>query len=185
MRLFFRTEQGVHFHDEPFQPFILAGDPALISGCRVPCSVRKLEGDALFCYQLLFESWADCLTARDFLMSRTGLGPSAVDAPYLFISDLSHQFLLSTGITLFKGMEFDGLHCLALDIETFCAEGYRFPNPNRPEDRIISIALKDSHGNETVLRGDRLTEPELLMALNDAIHRSDPDVISRPQYFPF
>lgn len=185
VRLFFRTAQGVHFHDEPFQPFILVSNPALISGCRAPCAVRKLAGEAQLCYQLLFESWTDCLAAKDFLAQRTGRSATAADAPYLFISDLSHQFLLSTGTTLFKGMEFDDLHCLVLDIETFCAEGYRFSNPERPEDRIISIALKDSHGKETVLRGDQLAEQELLKGLNDAIRRSDPDVIIGHNIFRF
>ncbi len=185
MRLFFRTEQGVHFHDEPFQPFILVSDPALLTGCRAPCSVRQLRGEDLFRYQLRFDSWADCLTARDFLVSKTGLGPGMAEAPYLFISDLSHQYLLATGTTLFKGMEFQDLRCLTLDIETFCADGYTFSNPDRPEDRIISIAFSDSHGGRTVLRGDRLSEPELLLALNDAIHQGDPDVIVGHNIFRF
>jgi len=67
VRLFFRTAQGVHFQDDPFQPFILVSDPALISGSQVPCSVRRLEGEDLFRYQLQFESWSDCLKSRDFL----------------------------------------------------------------------------------------------------------------------
>ena len=185
MRLFFRTASGVQFHDEPFRPFILVSDPALVTGCRAPCSVRRLEGDETFRFQLLFDSWGDCLTARDHLASRTGKSQTAVDAPYLFISDLSHQYLLSTGTTLFKGIEFCDLHCLTLDIETFCAEGYTFSNPDRPDDRIISIACKDSHGGETVLRGDRLTEREQLLALNDLIHTCDPDVIIGHNIFRF
>ncbi|MDD2582981.1 MAG: DNA polymerase domain-containing protein [Desulfuromonadaceae bacterium] len=185
IRLFFRTAGRVHFHDEPFQPFILVGDPALVSGCRVPCAVRQLAGDGFFRCQLLFDSWNDCLTARDFLVTKTGKGYSAPDAPYLFLPDLSHQYMLASGITLFKGLEFTELRCLALDIETACAEGYGFSNPERQEDRIISVALKDSHGEETVLRGDRLTEPELLQALNGAIQRCDPDVITGHNIFRF
>ena len=185
MRLFFRRAGRVHFHDEEFHPFILISDPGLVSGCRVPCAVRQLEGDGLFCYQLQFDSWTDCLTARDFLAAKTGKRPGAAEAPYLFLSDLSHQYLLSSGATLFKGMEFADLRCLALDIETDCAAGYGFSNPERPEDRILSIALKDSHGEETVLRGDQLSEPELLQALNSAIHRHDPDVITGHNIFRF
>ncbi|MBI2354105.1 MAG: DNA polymerase II [Deltaproteobacteria bacterium] len=185
VRLFFRTAHGVHFRDDPFHPFILVSDPALVGGCRAPCSVRQLEGADFFRYQLLFDSWADCLTARDFLAAKTGFGVGAAEAPYLFISDLVHQYLLTTGTTLFKGMEFPDLRSLTLDIETFCAEGYRFSNPDRGEDRIISIALADSHGGEIVLRGDRLSEPEMLLALNDAIHKSDPDVIVGHNIFRF
>ena len=185
VRLFFRTPQGVHFHDDQFHPFILVSDPTLISGSSVPCSIRRLEGEDLLRYQLLFESWNDCLKARDYLAARTGFTPGAAEAPYLFISDLSHQYLLSSGTTLFKGMEFQDLRCLTLDIETFCAKGYEFSNPARDDDRIISIACKDSHGQETILRGDRLSEPELLQGLTDIIRNSDPDVIIGHNIFRF
>ncbi|NVN89166.1 MAG: DNA polymerase II [Desulfuromonadales bacterium] len=185
VRLFFRTDHGVQFHDEPFQPFILARDLTLVTGLQVPCSVRRLEGEGALSFQLLFDSWADCLKARDVLSSKTGISPSAGNAPYQFISDLSHQYLLSSGTTLFKGIGFRDLHLLSLDIETYCAPGYTFSNPDRQEDRIISIACRDSHGQETVLRGDRMTEQEMLLALNDIFHRSDPDVIIGHNIFRF
>lgn len=185
MRVFTRSGGRVQFHDEPFHPFILVGDPALLGGCRVPCAVRQLEGEDFFKYQLRFDSWSDCLAARDFLAAKTGKSGGATNAPYLFFSDLSHLYLLDSGRTLFKGLEFQELRCLALDIETYCAEGYDFSNPERAEDRIISIALKDSHGEETVLRGDRMSEPELLRALNATIHGCDPDVIIGHNIFRF
>ena len=185
VRIFYRTDAGVHFHDEPFHPFILVSDPALLGGSRTPCSIRTLAGDETFRFQLLFDSWGDCLIARDFLAKKTGKASGASDAPYLFIQDLAHQYLLSTGTTLFKGLDFSSVRCLALDIETLCAEGYEFSNPERPEDRIISIALKDSAGDETVLRGDVLSEPELLRGLNEAIQSCDPDVIIGHNIFRF
>jgi DNA polymerase I len=185
VRVFFRTAGRVHFHDEPFSPFILISDPSLAAGCSRPCAVRQLEGHDLFRFQLHFDSWGDCIAARDFLAAKTGKSSGAIGSPYLFLSDLSHQYLLTTGTTLFKGLEFAELRCLALDIETDCAEGYGFSNPDRPEDRILSIALKDSHGEETVLRGDRLSEPELLQALNAAIHQCDPDIITGHNIFRF
>ncbi len=185
IRLFFRMAGRVHFLDEPFQPFILVNDPGIISGCRVPCAVRQLTGDDFFRCQLLFDSWNECLIARDFLATKSGKPYSSADAPYLFLPDLSHQYMLASGTTLFKGMEFSELHCMALDIETACADGYGFSNPERLEDRIISIALKNSHGDDIVLRGDRMTEPELLKALNAAILSCDPDVITGHNIFRF
>lgn len=185
MRIFFRSGGRLQFHDEAFHPFILVSDPALLSGCRVPCAVRQLEGDDFFRYQLRFDSWSDCLSARDFLAAKTGKSAGTTNAPYLFFSDLSHLYLLDSGTTLFKSLEFSELRCLALDIETACAEGYDFSNPERAEDRIISIALKDSHGEETVLRGDQLSEPELLRALNSCIRNCDPDVIIGHNIFRF
>ena len=185
VRVFVRTGQGVHFHDAPYQPFILVSEPSLIGACRVPCSVRKLDGEGAFGYQLRFGSWGECLKARDALAAATGIAPGSITAPYLFISDLSHQYLLDSGATLFKELEFGDLRLLCLDIETFCQPGYEFSNPERPEDRIISIACKESHGGETVLRGDRLPEVELLRALNELIHQADPDVIVGHNIFRF
>jgi DNA polymerase elongation subunit (family B) len=185
VRIFYRTGATVSFHDEPFHPFILVNDPSLLNGCRVPCSIRQLEGDETFRFQLMFESWGECIAARDFLAAKTGKSSGAVDAPYLFLADLAHQYMVSTGTTLFKGMDFGELRCLAIDIETLCAEGYEFSNPERDEDRIVSIAIKDSLGEETVLRGDRLTETELLCALSDAIRHHDPDVITGHNIFRF
>lgn len=185
MRVFFRNGDKVQFHDDPFHPFILVRDPGLVSDCGTPCSVRRLEGEGAYCFQLLFDSWSDCLKARDALVSRTGVTPGAANAPYLFIADLSHQYLMTTGTTLFKGMNFKDLRLLTLDIETFCASGYTFSNPDRPEDRIISIACCDSHGSEIVLAGDRLTEAEMLLSLNDLFRKRDPDVIVGHNIFRF
>jgi DNA polymerase elongation subunit (family B) len=185
IRLFLRTGARVHFHDEPFRPFILVNDPGVVSGCHVPCTVRPLSGDDFFCCQLLFDSWNDCLAARDFLAAKTGRSSTAIDVPYLFLPDISHQYMLASGTTLFKGLDFSDLRCLALDIETACADGYDFSNPERPEDRIISIACKDSYGEELVLRGDQMDEPDMLQALNEAIHRCDPDVITGHNIFRF
>lgn len=185
VRLFIRTGQGVRFQDEPFRPFILVSDPGLVSTCGVPATVRRLEGEGAFGFQLLFDSWGECLKARDALASATGMSPTTAGAPYQFISDLSHQYLLTSGTTLFKGLEFGDLRLLTLDIETFCAPGYGFSNAERPEDRIISIACRDSHGEETVLRGDRMGEAEMLLALTTIVRQSDPDVITGHNIFRF
>lgn len=185
VRVFYRSGSTVHFHDEPYHPFILANDPALLNGCRVPCSIRQLEGSETYRYQLLFETWGDCIAARDFLAARTGRNSGAGGTAHLFLPDLAHQYMVSTGTTLFKGLAFNDLRCLALDIETFCSDDFEFSNPGRDEDRIISIALKDSHGEEIVLRGDRLPEAELLRALNDHIRHCDPDVITGHNIFRF
>ena len=53
-----------------------------------------------------------------------------------------------TGQTHFLGMAFEQLKRLQLDIETYTTEGFEFPNPGRPGDRIIAIALSDQTGWE-------------------------------------
>ncbi len=182
VRLFFRTSNGVHFHDEPFRPFILVNNPDILGGISVPFSVRSLTGSEQLGYQISFDSWSDCLTARDQLSSSRKNGRHK---SHLFLTDPMHQYLLSSGATFFKGMDMAELRCLFIDIETYCSAGHLFPNPDRPEDRIISIACKDSHGSEIILKGHELSEAEILTRLNEIIQQSDPDVICGHNIFRF
>jgi len=182
VRLFFRAAEGVYFHDEPFRPFILIEEPALISGCRVPCAIRSLEGQGLFRYQLQFDCWADCISARDYLLMHGG---DRAAERFQFVADLAYQYLVSTGTTLFKGMEFAELRCMCLDIETYCTPGFSFSNPEREDDRITSIACRDNHGMETVLRGNVLAEADMLTELGRIIRERDPDVLVGHNIFRF
>lgn len=61
------------------------------------------------------------------------------------------QWMLQTGQTLFKGMNFDDPLRLYFDLETYTAEGYDFSNSSRPEDKIILIAIWTNKGHEMVL----------------------------------
>lgn len=184
VRLFERDGNGVTFHDLPFSPFILVESPSVLHGCKTPCSIRQLEGNEALRYQLTFDSWSECCAAHDFLEHNVGR-QAASKRPYQWFPDIAHQFMITTGITLFNGMEFSGVRVLALDIETWCTAGYEFSNPEREDDRIISIALKGSDGQETLLPGNALSEPEMLSALNAYILQYDPDVITGHNIFRF
>ncbi|RII28813.1 MAG: DNA polymerase II [Geobacter sp.] len=185
IRLFYRTPDGVFFHDDPFHPFILLTDAALLSGFTGMTAIKELAGNGEFGHLALFKDWQSCLNARDYLTRTTGKTPSAADAPYLFFSDPIHQHLLLTGKTLFKELEFQDLRRLALDIETWCAPGFEFSNPQREEDRIISIAILCSDGYEEVLSGHDLDEPAMLERLSLIIRERDPDVIEGHNLFRF
>ncbi len=185
VRLFIRDNGGVKFRDDPFHPFILLKDPTLLTGISCENDIRELQGDGEFRFLATFRSWHDCLEAKDHLAKRSGNTPSAPTAPYLYISDPVHQHFLISGKTLFKGVEFPSLRRLALDIETYCAEGFEFSNPERPEDRIISIALMDEHGYQEVLFGHEMGEAEMLDRLTSIIRECDPDVIEGHNLFRF
>jgi len=185
MRLFVRREEELVIEDEPFRPFLLLEDEGLIKGFKRPFHVEKLSGNNEYRALVLFECWGDCQKAKTFLQRKTGEPPSSPHAPYLFLSDPVHQFLLLTGKTLFKGLPFNDLHRLALDIETACAPGYEFPNPARAEDRIISIAIMDSRGCSEVLFGREMREEEMLAALGEKITNLDPDVLEGHNLFNF
>jgi DNA polymerase I len=185
MRLFVRQGERLVVKDEPFRPFLLVEEDDLMTGFKRPFQVERLSGNNEYRYLILFEGWGDCRKAKTFLQKQTGESPSSLYAPYLFLSDPVHQFLLLTGKTLFKGLPFKELHRLALDIETACAPGYEFPNPRREGDRILSIALMDNHGYEEVLFGQEMGEKEMLKALQERIFRLDPDVLEGHNLFNF
>jgi DNA polymerase elongation subunit (family B) len=185
IRLFRRDRDGVTFHDVPFHPFILLERESLLDRFPGSHGVAPLAGEDGYRFLAQFPDWHTCLAARDFLSRTTGATPSAPGAPYLYLSDPVHQHLLRSGTTLFKGMEFEELRRLALDIETFCAEGYEFSNPERAEDRIISIAVMDSAGYEEVLFGEEIPEGEMLERLGEIIRDRDPDVIEGHNLFRF
>ncbi|MGD8531253.1 MAG: 3'-5' exonuclease, partial [Syntrophobacterales bacterium] len=185
MRLFLRSEDRLEFRDESFTPFILLEEERLLHDFKKPCRFELLSSKNEYKTLALFESWLDCTKARTHLSKTTRIPPSSPDAPYLFFSDPVHQFLLLTGKTLFKKLAFKDLHRLALDIETATAPGYAFSNPNRKEDRILSIALMDNHGNEEVLFATEYDEREMLEAAGEIIHRYDPDVLEGHNLFNF
>jgi DNA polymerase elongation subunit (family B) len=185
IRLFIRDGHTVKFRDDPFHPFILMETPELLAGFAGEFTVRNLKGEGEYRFLASFSDWHACLAARDHLAKRSGKGTSAPDAPYLYLSDPVHQHLLITGKTLFKGTDFSSLRRLALDIETYCADGFEFSNPERPEDRIISIAVMDESGYGDVLFGHDMAEEEMLARLTSIIRERDPDVIEGHNIFRF
>lgn len=185
MRLFLRRGGNLEMRDEPFTPFLLLEDATALDGFREAHRVEPLSGANPLRFLVLFNRWSDCEKARDHLRRRTGELPSAPQAPYLFLSDPVHQHLLLTGKTFFKGMAFGDLHRLALDIETACTPGYEFPNPEREQDRIISVALMDTRGFSEVLFGKEMDERTMIETVTQRIGELDPDVIEGHNLFNF
>ncbi|HTP64881.1 MAG TPA: DNA polymerase domain-containing protein [Geobacteraceae bacterium] len=185
IRLFIRDESGVRFRDDPFNPFILLETPSLLDGFSRPANLTPLQGSAEYRYLAVFRDWRDCLAAKDHLAEKSGKTQSDPAAPYLFFSDPVHQHLLITGKTLFKALDFSSLKRVALDIETYCADGFEFSNPERADDRIISIAIMDENGFQEVLFGHDMTEGEMLARLTAIIREHDPDVIEGHNLFRF
>ena len=185
IRLFIRGDAGVEKLDKPFSGFILIEDRALIEGFKRPCRLEAMEGNNPFKWLLLMDDWQDLQKAKVHLQKVSGEPPSSPGAPYLFINDPVHQYLLLSGMTFFKGMLYSDLHRLALDIETACTPGYDFSNPERPEDRIISIALMDNRGYSEVIFGGDMDEKTMLHTLGERIRGVDPDVIEGHNIFNF
>jgi len=169
----------------PFQPFLLmAGDDGL-AGWMGEAKIEPLAGPGTFNRLVLFPDVKQLDDARFYLQKKTGKPPSAGDAPYWYFSDPLQQFLLLSGKTHFLDMTFRDLRRMQLDIETYCADGFTFPNASRDTDCITVIALSDSTGWERLISGKESDEPEMLRELVDEIRRRDPDVIEGHNLFRF
>lgn len=132
-----------------------------------------------------FESWPEALAGRDRCRERSGLAPTDPAAPYRFLPDPVHQYLLLSGRTSFGGMTFGDLRRLALDIEVVTEPGHEFPSPARAGDRIVAVALADSTGFVHVVRGDGRDERAVLLECGRLIGERDPDVIEGHNIFRF
>jgi DNA polymerase elongation subunit (family B) len=175
MRLYRRNASGITSETAAFSPILLASDPTAVGGAPGLVELAELTGPGALRWLARFDSWESAMAARDRLRP----------APHWFAGDPVHQFLLTSGHTLFAGMTFGGLHRLALDIEVLTTEGFDFPSAAREGDRIIAIALADSTGYREVLRGDELPEADLIQACTRALRARDPDVIEGHNIFRF
>ncbi|HET8575872.1 MAG TPA: DNA polymerase domain-containing protein [Methylomirabilota bacterium] len=171
--------------EEPFKPFLLLADPDLLKGFKGEAALTPLEGEGTFRWLAECPAWAQALKARDHCQRAWGKSSGAPDAPYRFLNDAVHQFLLRTGKTSFLGMTLRDLRRMALDIEVTTAPGFEFPNARRESDRIIAIALADSGGWSAVLSGAELSEAELLAECSRLIRERDPDVLEGHNIFRF
>ncbi|MBI3090762.1 MAG: DNA polymerase II [Candidatus Tectomicrobia bacterium] len=180
MRLFLRSVPGggeLRSEVVSFTPFLLLNAEALPHLAKLAYDLEELAGDGFYRHLARFPTWGDFELARKAIQRGSGVSPGDPASPQLALGDPVHQYLLLSGETSFKGLEFADLHRLQLDIETACSPGFEFPNPLRPADRVIAISVSDSRGFETVLKGTECDEPELLRRLAAIIRERNPDVI--------
>lgn len=185
VRIFRKVGSDLVTTDEIFRPFLIIEDKDHLKGFKEPFDLEPLSGPDPLKYLLFFNDWGSLEKAREHLRKITGHTASSPQAPYLYLSDHVNQYLLWSGKTLFKGLTYNQVHRLAIDIETGCAPGFEFSNPARPEDRILSIALMDNRGYAEVLFGREMSETEMLKALGERIQSLNPDVLEGHNIFNF
>lgn len=109
------------------------------------------------------------------------------NADHSYSPFLQSQWMIQTGQTQFKGMDFDDPLRLYLDIEVLTKKGHDFPNSSREEDKVIVVSMLTNRGDKGILAlGEDIglehlstypTEKKLLIATIVAIRKIDPDII--------
>jgi DNA polymerase I len=168
--------------DAEFFPFFFLSSPVLLDSYSKRFWIKELAGSNFFRYLVAFPRWNDMWEAIRFIL--TGYNKSALKRaghfselePLLIKPDPVTQYLLQSGITLFKGMSFQEIHRIQLSLHTYSKTGKR-SDARKTDDRILVIALTDNHGWEEILDGRKLSEEEMLRRLVDLIQEKNPDVI--------
>lgn len=169
--------------DVPWYPFFFLKDMRLLQGFpRQRFWCKTLEGENAYRYLIVFATTADYWEALRHLSQKLGKNAQRSAEVYA-IAQPVQQYLMQSGRTLFKGMHFDDLYRLQLDLEVWSSG--TFPQAQRPEDRIILIALADNRGWQQVLDGRELDEPAMLEALVHILRERDPDVIEGHNIYAF
>ena len=184
MHLFVREGESLACDVVPFLPFLVVASCAL-ADCTGQLETRSLAGPGPLNHLAVFDRWKECVNARKRLSKMTAVPASSATAPYFMISDPVQQYLMTSGETLFIGMEFDELNRMQVDIECLTSEGYDFCNAQREGDAIVAIAMGDQTGWTKVLRGDEMDEATLLQEFVNTVRERDPDVIEGHNIFNF
>lgn len=191
--LYFRQGPKISQRTDSFSPFMVIENESLLKGLAGEYSFRPLDGKGPLKILVSFRSWAEWERAKKWLVQKMGrLGSAAasktggaLEAPFIILNDPGHQYLLSSGRTLFKGMNFEDLRRMQVDIETRTAPGFEFSNPSREDDRILIMALSDSTGWQEIIVNRSGDEKKLLQRFVKLVHERDPDVIEGHNIFKF
>ena len=199
IRLFIREEGVVRHHDEQFYPFFFLSDSSLLDGF-VPADMEKfwlvkLAGSNYYQSLAIFRNWKNHKSAIDFINRKrytdatdnTNKSSQYENNSLLYNKgDAVTQYFLQSGKTLFKGMIFDELYRMQLDIEThYDPSRKRASGPGIGDDEVIIVSLSDNRGWESVIHSKSRSEKDLLEELIDLIIKMDPDVIEGHNIFSF
>lgn len=183
--LIFTRREGIRQTRDSFSPFLLLAEDSLLAGMPGDGEVDELKGDLPFRWRVRFKTWKSCLKAKTWLGKTTGKAAGHPEAPYFLINDPVQQYLMVSGRTLFKGLGFDEMRRMQVDIECYTTEGFEFCNAGREGDRIIAIALSDNTGWKVVLSGAHLDEKTLIEQFVAKVQERDPDVLEGHNIFNF
>jgi len=198
IRVFNRDNGKIRCHDELFFPFFFLSDSSILNGFipedKEKFWLVKLGGTNYYQCLVIFRSWKNQKSAIDFINRRRLIKADETQNSSISYDSNSHvynkgdavtQYLLQSGKTLFKGMMFDDLYRIQLDIETNFNPARRRSGGSDDEEEIIIVSLSDSRGWELVLHSKNSSEKNLLKEVVDLILKMDPDVIEGHNIFSF
>jgi DNA polymerase, archaea type len=161
---------------EPFHPFVWCDSDVVDLGIEA----EKLTGDLKYGWRVTVDSWKELIALRNGLKN--------ADRDFFAFTDPVQHYLTATGRTLFKGLPFEELKRMQLEVLSF-EEPVAGVADAGPADHIMSIALSDNTGWEELIIADpkdvEQSEHAAIKRLTSLIKERDPDVIEGHNLFRF
>jgi DNA polymerase elongation subunit (family B) len=165
---------------EPFHPFVWADSDVVDLGIET----EKLQSDLNYGWLITVDSW------KELFALRNGLKNAGRD--FFAFTDPVQHYLTATGRTLFKGLPFEDLKRMQLEVLSVAGvadPGAAVSDRCYNNDHIISIALSDDTGWEELIVVDpnniEESERNTLRRITALIKERDPDVIEGHNLFRF
>jgi len=147
---------------ESFYPFVWCDSDV----ADLNIDAEKLAGDLRYGWRISVSSWKELIALRN--------GLKKAGRSFFALSDPVQHYLTHTGRTLFKGLAFEELRRLQLEVLSV-------------DERLMSIALSDNSGWEELIVVDpgnaEESERAALKRLTALIKERDPDVIEGHNLF--
>jgi DNA polymerase, archaea type len=161
---------------EPFHPFVWCDSDVVDLGIEAD----KLDGDLKFGWLVTVDSWKELVALRN--------GLKKANRDFFAFSDPVQHYLTATGRTLFKGLPFEDLKRMQLEVLPW-EDGVAGGGETGRGDHIMSIAMSDNTGWEELIMVDSTnvedSEHAALKRLTALIKERDPDVIEGHNLFRF
>jgi len=182
IRIYKRVEGKVLQNDGEFFPFFFLSDQALIKDFSKKFWLKELAGGNFYRYIAAFTRWSEMWEAVHFILQQYNKHHTPRISSYqefkeiLVRADPVRQFLLQSGITLFKGMKFEELVRVQMDVQCTLMSGKK-GRRKFSEEQILVLTLAANDGREYSFSTQKHDEQTVLNQCINCINTIDPDII--------
>lgn len=179
LRLYTRDGNKINFIDKKFYPFFFASDENILPRFEGKFWKKRLIGNEFYKFIYAFETWSDMNKALRIISKNLNKPYSAkprFEEIYINYEPIT-QFLLQSGETLFKGMNYEELKILYINTLSIIEKHSEFHS--RYFDQVFAISIVDNEGWQTTLfqKKKSVKEKDLLEQFVQIIQKKNPDLI--------
>lgn len=179
MRLYLRENDSIRYVDKKFFPFFFSAVDISLDHLKIKYWKKKLSGSGKYNLVYAFETWTDLIKAvKEFAkqLKYDKVHFSEITEIYSRFEPIT-QFLIQSGETLFKGMNYDDLKILRIKILKYSE---RFPfSSHQFKNQVFGILVSDNSGNlkQIFQKPKSMTEKDILLKFLALVNDYDPDFI--------